>query len=239
MATRSGWHLSLVGAATCSLALCALVSARPSSAAEWNRPSNSIHAGATSVQFLTFGGTNRFPAFSSAGLYLKYHFSDRGALRVGSNFYLDELSAKNPKPPNTSTRDSRNYSVSVSAELEEYVDATGTVTIFLGVGPYWTRGRAFEQFYYLDTSSPYYTLSRYETKYWEVGGSAAVGFEWFFKRTLSLIGRGGASLGFGKNHGSNYRETNYPNVPIEDNHFEATTATAGSSATALGMAVHF
>ena len=207
-----------------------------------DRPVNSIHAGATSVQFLTFGGGYRAPAFRTSGIYLKTHLSDRGALRVGTEFTLDESSGESPPPELPNNSHITSYSVSVSAEIDEYVDATGPVTVFLGFGPYWSRGRySSEASGYLTYSNV--TFSRYsksEYRFWEVGGSAGAGFEWFFKRKLSLIGRVGASLGFGRTRRtSEYRYGDPYGSESHSENFKASTATASSSAAALGLGLYF
>lgn len=205
------------------------------------RPANSIHSGAASVQFLTFGGGNQAP-FRTTGIYFKTHFSDRGALRVGTDFTVSENHGEYPANQLPHTRNSDSYSVSVSAEFEEYVDATGPVTVFLGVGPYWSRSRyKADEVRYEQLFSSYYINSyKNDSRSWEVGGSAAAGFEWFFKRKLSVVGRVGASFGFGKTH----YETTYifgdvTNPTTDRNIIDATTASASSSSAALGLGLYF
>src|SRR5687767_5429604 len=80
----------LLGSATVALACL------PAASVGYPRdPYNSVHGGASSVQFLTFGGGYRTP-FRTSGLYFKTHLSDRSALRVGTDFSLDEATATDP-----------------------------------------------------------------------------------------------------------------------------------------------
>ena len=221
----------------------------PSASAEYSRdPYNSLRTGATSIQFLAIGGASR-PSFRPSGLYLKWHMSDRNAFRLGTDFSLDESSGKNslpiPSPPYFGTRtyqNDRNYSVSVSAEFERYVDATGPVTIFVGFGPFWSRGRAYYDETVFYDSYPIASTQTYldEQRSWEVGASASIGFEWFFKRKLSLLGRVGGNLGFGERH-QNRRVTfsDGAQTQLHVDRFDTTTAEAGIGAAAIGAAVYF
>jgi hypothetical protein len=206
-------------------------------------PHNSLHDGAASVQFLTFGGGYQTP-FQTSGLYFKTHLSDRTAFRVGVDFDLKESSAKDPLGDDVNyTANTRNHSVGVSSEFQRYIDGDGSVTVFLGFGPYWSWSRSYFDYArrYLDFYGPTWVdVYQSETRGWEVGASASVGFEWFFKRKLSLLGRVGSSVGFGKRH--EIRNTNYfdgvQNHPRVER-FDATTVSAGISAAALGIGVYF
>jgi|SRR5688572_2852502 len=230
---------SLLGSATVALACL------PAASVGYPRdPYNSLHDGAASVQFLTFGGGYRTP-FRTSGFYFKTHLSDRTAFRVGTDFSLDESSATDPLRDDVNySSNTRSYSISVSSEFQRYIDGDGSVTVFLGFGPYWSRGRNYFDYAsrrYADLyGRAWFDTYQNETRGWEVGASAAVGFEWFFKRKLSLLGRVGSSVGFGRRHEirhSNYFDgiQNHPSVERSD----ATTATAGFSGAALGIGVYF
>jgi len=200
---------------------------------------NSIHAGATSVQLLTFGGGYR-GSLRTSGIYLKSHISDRGAIRAGVDLSLDESSGKNPLGPGA--ENNRRYYVIVGAELDEYVDASGSVTVFLGVGPYWTRSREFYDrldVFSPDPSTTYTYYNSFESRGWEAGGSAVVGVEWFFKRRLSLLGRVGATLGFGKRHERQVADSTDPNYVGTVSEFNSSTVQAGTSTAALGLGIYF
>ena len=202
---------------------------------------NSIESGATSVQFLTFGGGSQTP-FRTNGIYAKTHLSDRVALRVGTMFGIFQSHGDSPPSPLPSTGNSENYSISVSAEFQEYVDATGPVTLFLGFGPYWSRSRYKQDTVRYQPNGSSYYIDSYEEeqKSWEIGGSAAVGFEWFFRRKLSVLGRIGASFGFGKDH-SSYRAQygDISNPQTDSLELETSTASGSSAAAALGLGLYF
>lgn len=205
------------------------------------RPVNSIHSGAASVQFLTFGGGGQGP-FHTNGIYFKTHFSDRGALRVGTDFNISEIHGEDPIAALPHARNTDSYSFTVSAEVEEYVDATGPVTVFLGVGPYWSRSRyKADEVRYEQLPSSYYISSyRTDSRSWEVGGSASAGFEWFFKRKLSVMGRVGASFGAGKSHYENtYISGDIVNPTTDSQIIDATTTSASSATAALGLGLYF
>jgi len=248
MASRARGFLASPHLLIAIASISALLNASPCRA-EWesdrverDRPQNSIRAGATSVQFLTFGGGYRSPAFRTSGIYLKSHFSDRGALRIGTEFSYDNFSGESSPTSSPVSQDYESYSFSVSAEFDEYVDATGPVTAFLGAGPYWSRGRYTRQSSRTDiyNNLQYSSYSRRESKSWEVGASIGAGFEWFFKQKLSLVGRVGASLGFGKSHAHEefiYQDP-YGNRSGNDD-FDTTTATASTSTAALGLGLYF
>ena len=205
-------------------------------------PSNSLTGGSTAIQFQTFGGGYRTP-FRTSGIYLKHHLSDRSAVRVGVDFNLDASSGDTP--PGTlqsSAEDNEYYSVAVAGEFTRYIDASGQVTVFVGLGPYWQRGRSFNERWQTDINgtSIYTSHSKYEARTWEVGGSVTLGFEWFFRRKLSLLGRVGASVGFGEKHSINqYEASDGVNSYSDTRRFDSDTSTAGSSNAALGLSVYF
>jgi|SRR5882672_2979212 len=242
MKTRFAFHGAAYSIGWLLLTLCAAPCVADSDAAY-----NSIHAGAASFQFVTFGGTSRAPAFSTSGIYMKTHFSDRGAVRVGIDFSLNSNSVTRRDPPDyvSSVKyNTRNYSYNTSAEIQEYVDARGPVTIFFGLGPYWRKARTFND----ETATvrpnnsgiTYVSYRKAEQKAWEVGGAGSIGFEWFFRSKLSVLGRVGATFGFGKTQDTYHSHyDNVPNAPPPLNaRTDANTATAGSSSAALGLAIY-
>ena len=200
---------------------------------------NSIHAGALSVQLLTFGsGTN--------GIFAKWHVSDRAALRLGTDFYISESSGDSPvgQPERGETSTSQRHQYRISLELEDYVDATGPVTMFLGAGPFFAHSYSLDDFSGYQTYNfvTYYDYFRGERTGWALGGTASAGFEWFFRRKLSVIGRVSASLAFGKNHDDERRlSLNSLGVVDTDTHtqFDETTASASTSSAGLGLGFHF
>jgi hypothetical protein len=197
---------------------------------------NSIHAGATSVQLLTLGG-------GTNGIFVKCHFSDRGALRVGTTFDFSEQTGDNAAGSPLQARRYRSYNFTGSAEIQEFVDATGPVVLFVGFGPFYSRSYGLDQW----TSGPdyfgnTYYYARYEDSRWLVGGGVSTGFEWFFKRKLSVIGRVGASLGFGKSHNEQQtKSTDINGNVLYDDHrvIDSDTISASTSNAALGLGVHF
>jgi len=199
-------------------------------------PVNSIRAGAVSIQLLTFGSLNS-TIFQTSGLYVKAHFSDRGALRLGASFAVDDYSGS-IRSQFASVRSDFSV-VTLAAEVLEFLDASGSVTTFVGVGPYWERGSGSGK----SSTNPgpgYASIFRSESKSWELGGSASFGFEWFLKQKLSVIGRMGASLGIGKFHGSDLSQRTSPSgVEIFRMNFDEDTATASSTAAALGLSAYF
>jgi hypothetical protein len=176
-------------------------------------------------------------------VYFKTHFSDRGALRIGADFNFNESHGDSPAQQASSyARNSDSHSVIVSASIDEYVDDTGPVTVLLGIGPYWSQGQGSSDLVqYQPYNSTYYVYSyTEESRSWELGGTAAAGFEWFFKRKLSVVGRVGASFGFGRIHREN-TNTSGPvgNVTTETLELNSKTATASSSAASLGFGLYF
>jgi len=203
-------------------------------------PANSIASGAFALEFLTFGGGWQQP-FTASGIYMKLHLSDRGALRAGTSFSLSQSSSTNPIGYYAPQGNDRNYSITVSSEYDYYVDDSGPVTVYLGFGPYWSRLRnLYERTQLLSSTStvPYEYYSD-EYRRWEVGGTASAGFEWFFKRKLSLTGRVGASVGFGEMHNL-HRDRYFDGVDTQDISVrrDATTSAAGTSSAALGISVY-
>jgi hypothetical protein len=80
----------------------------------------------------------------------------------------------------------------------------------------------------------------FEIRSWEVGATAGVGFEWFFKRKLSVLGRVGANLAFGKQHESTSSayDVSDPNT-YSSRRTNYSTVASTSSSSALGLAVYF
>lgn len=228
------------------LALLALFAATCSAQSDYepdrrSSPVNSIQSGATSLQFLTFGGGYQTP-FRTNGFFVKTHLSDRVALRIGTAFSISQSHGDSPPSPLPSIRNDDSYSVSISTEFEEYVDATGPVTVFIGLGPYWSRSHYTSESVRYRLIASGYSIDSYreENKSWELGGSAAVGFEWFFRRKLSVLGRVGASFGFGKEHTSykaQYGDISYPYTDSLET--DTNTASASSSSAALGLGLYF
>lgn len=203
-------------------------------------PANSIASGAFALQFLTFGGGWEQP-FNNSGIYMKWHLSDRGALRAGTSFNLDQSSSTNPLVLYAPQANDRSYNFTVTAEYEYYADESGPVTFAVGFGPYWSRSRSFferTQLYTSDPNSPW-SYTRDDSHSWVVGGAASAGFEWFFRRKLSLLGRIGASFGFGEAHQvHNDRYFDGTDLLESRSRRDATTSTAGTSSAALGISVY-
>lgn len=219
-------------------ALMVILIARPCLAR--SNEDNSLHTGAASVQFLPFGSSYFGP--SSQQLMFKAHISDRAAILVGTAFSLDESTGKSPSPP-LRLQNERYYSIGVSAELQRYVDARGPITVFFALGPFWNRNRSAYEYtshYLAPDSTTHISYSQSERRSWRIGAFGALGFEWFFKRKLSVLGRIGASFGFGERHDNRFSAYDLadPNYFIREN-LNYTTAFSGSSAAALGLAVYF
>jgi len=208
----------------------------PSFASREHDEFNSIHAGAVSIQLLAFGaGMLMAPTFSTSGIFIKTHFSDRNALRVGTALFLDESTGESPPGQPLNFDVARFYSISVSAEIDHYIDARGPVTAFLGIGPYWSRSRSSHEFGRTFSPTDFY-YSRSENRSWEVGAAGAAGFEWFFRRQLSVIARVGASVGFGKLHEDYSGSIRPPGDTTQG--VESDTARGGISSAAVGLAAH-
>jgi len=192
----------------------------------------------TSVELLTFGG-------GTNGIYVKRHLSPRNAVRIGADFYLSSNKFSIP-PEGTVTQNgaSSTRSYTVSAELERFIDATGPVTVFLGLGPYYGHWRGRNERYRTGYDGAGPILEHYEADGFQriIGGSAAAGFDWYFKRSLSVTGRVGASAGFGRSHyRSRSTRTDSSGSVLYDFHdeYRSTTSTASTSSAALGIGVHF
>ena len=75
---------------------------------------------------------------------------------------------------------------------------------------------------------------------WQVGATAGVGFEWFFKHKLSVLGRVGANLGLGKNHQNTFAAYDFSNPgTYYTRRLDTSTLTSSSTSSALGLAVYF
>ena len=209
----------------------------------WGEPSqaNSIHAGAVSLQLLTFGGGGFLSPRD--GISVKAHFSDRGAVLLGASLALDESSGKSAPSQPLYISNSRYYTVTISSEIQEYIDARGPVTMFLALGPYWSRSRSFyerTQERSLFGLPPHADSYRDEQKSWQVGVRGGVGFEWFFKRKLSVLGRVGASLAFGKGHDDSFTAYDLSDPSTySSHHTDSSSFTSTSSSSALGLAAYF
>jgi hypothetical protein len=201
-----------------------------------------LRSGATSVQLLALGGSSR-SSLRAAGLYIKRHLSRGSALRAGVDFSLDESTGSSPPGYATPySANSRSYGVTVSGEYDRYLASTGQVAVFVGIGPYWTRGRNLYEYSETRVLAPgelYGYNDRREIRTWELGGTAVVGFEWFFRPRLSVLGRVGAGLGFGERHESeDTREFGLYNS-ARGSRLNSTTVSAGTSTAALGLSAYF
>jgi len=190
-----------------------------------------------SLQFFPFGNGAFFGP--QDGISVKAHFSDRGALLLGAALSLDESTGKSSPSEMLDRINNRYYTVTVTSQIQEYVDARGPVTIFLALGPYWNRARSS---YEETRQSPAATIQNYksERKSWEVGATGGVGFEWFFKRKLSVVGRVGASLALGKEHETFFLADDLSNPNTYSlRKTDYSTFTSSSASSALGLAVYF
>ena len=235
-----GRTTALSARAAAALLALAWVSLPAAPASAERSDANSIHAGAVSLQFLTFGG-----GFSNAksSISAKAHFSDRGAVLLGTSLFLEESTGKRLPTGLANVSNERNYSITVSGEIQEYVDARGPVTVFVALGPYWNRTRGLYESNreYLASDSTTH-LDRYssDSRSWQIGATAGIGFEWFFKHKLSLLGRVGANLGFGKNHQNTFAAYDFPDPnTFYTRRLETSTLNSGSTSSALGLAVYF
>lgn len=199
---------------------------------------NSIRSGATALQLLVFGGSG-----SRSGLWLKHHISDRSAIQIGATLNLDEANGTSPPPGPSHRHNSRYYSVGVSSEFQLYLDRRGPLTVYVGFGPMWSRARQSDEYtdpYVASDLTLHTHYSKYERKSWSVGGTGSAGFEWFFKRKLSALGRVGAGFMFGRRHEnfiSVYDLADPSTYQSELTTFD--TAASSTSSAALGLAVYF
>jgi hypothetical protein len=137
----------------------------------------------------------------------------------------------------------RNYALTVSAEFDRYLAAAGSFALFVGAGPYWARGRNFTEYVYSSVDPPgiaYGDRRSQESRTWELGGFATTGFEWFVRPRLSVLGRVGASFGFGERHQYD-REASWRGAEgvSRTSQFDSSTASAGTSTAALGLSAYF
>lgn len=228
-------HFSALG----SLAAAALITVSNAAAEE----ANSLHSGATAIQFFVLGGVSQAP-FQSRGLYVKHHLGRRDAIRVGADFWLDNSSGDSPSFAVPRTFDTgRRHSVTVTGEYERYVTADSPVAIYLALGPYYSRGRSYYErsidWSAIDPNASSYSSD--DTRSWELGAAAAAGFEWFFRSKLSMTGRLGVSAGAGKTHQrSEYRyEDGAGNARDDLSVLNRDRGTFGDTNAMLGVSVYF
>ena len=224
---------SWLGAVFAALTLAAPASAETAS-------SNSIHAGAVSVQYLAFGGSSKFSGSTRSGVFVKAHFSDRGAVRLGASLSLDESTGKRPAQLPAEVGNTRDYEIYVWSEVQVFLDARGPVTTFVSLGPYWGKSRRmYEETYYALAPDSTERSSHYqdEERSWEAGVTAATGFEWFFRRRISVIGRLGAGIGYTKQHQTYIRS--YDDASSQRQRFDFSSTFSGTSSAALGLSAYF
>lgn len=162
--------------------------------AQGEPPKTSLRSG---VWALEFGAQPVFSSgfFSSAGLAIKHHVSDRTALRVGFFVNVSDEQAEGtvleegPNPPyritGTTTDDYDDRRYSVYAHLQRAFSVTGRTAIHVYGGPTatWDSYENLDRLFYEDGGT---RADRSEYESWNVGLEVGAGFEWFWTERVSL-----------------------------------------------------
>lgn len=229
--------------------LCATLLALPPGAA-FAGGENSLRSGATAIQFQALGWGGSRSTIRTMGIYLKQHLAERSALRIGADFSVDNASSDRPQvvpvPPVGSSRSSSQTAYAAQAALEflRYLEGEGPFTMYVGVGPVWSwYNRVNEYTHEYDTSDTTVVVEhgRDESRSWTIGATASVGFEWFVVQRLSVLGRMGASLGFGE-RSSYYKYTvtgGTSAVPPRTSDSKSSVTVAGTDGVMLGFSAYF
>ncbi len=197
-------------------------------------PKHSLRDGAWALQF-------GLPAFSRGGyndpeLSIKYHLSDRGALRIGMeiegviSFGNSDNYRGEDEPDsmiNYTEFDTDRQGFRLDLQYTSYGPSTSNLHLFWGAGPLidFFRGKEKSE----SVSYGYYgqrrTSVEYNSTQWAFGLSGAIGAEWFLSTRVSLVAEYGISLEYRyytreSNAVSYYYEESYSRNKYHNNSFD-------------------
>ena len=147
--------------------------------------SHSLYDGSRALQF-RIASDFVLDDFQGAALSVKKHISDKSAIRLGLNLFLD-LSTRNSDnriysgDTTITINDTEISEQRIMLELQyvRYVSTDRKIKFFWGTGP---TVRLHREVAETDYSNSYYNISRPlkdEDKSWGLGGSGILGVEWF------------------------------------------------------------
>ncbi|MFH1687410.1 MAG: hypothetical protein ABIE70_07800 [bacterium] len=235
----------IVTVVTLAFVLTAFLAPSQAAYADTTTKQNSLKAGAWALQFqvnpnFTLG------AYKGTILSFKKHTSDARAWRVGVSADFDfsdrDMERRNNDESFTSPLYStEHYSFDLAAQRLWYASPSETVSFFYGLGMRGGYGLAENR--RQDPGYPENGNYRKDTSSrWSLGGSGAVGFEWFVKPRISLVGEYEAAILYRSSVQKEYYDHRHPDVE-NNREIESKTTMTGFSFehndVRLGLSVYF
>ena len=167
-------------------------------------PKHSLEDGAWALQF-GFGSALSRRSFGEPDFSVKYHLSDRRAVRLGIGvdglitFGNNDRHSGQTKPDSLEYArefDSNGQDFELTAEYIFYSSPGSNIHILWGAGPLLEYHRRFEKTMTANYRPDGIHRHTYETKTntWAFGISGALGAEWFFLRRVSIFAEYGIEL---------------------------------------------
>ena len=213
---------------------------------EQKEPHNYLQPGSWSVQFQIADDFNLSP-FNNKVISLKYHLSEKSAIRVGLNLDLDSDSREGERTltsqdslvhDSTYEWESSSQTIQLNLIYMHYPNPEGRVKLFYGAGPLvlFTRATSEREDHDFNSSGYRSKESRWE-RLWGVGLIGIFGAEWFATDAISFHAEYRARVKYsrGKNETdkTRYYETGADTSSIESEtdywRFDASLVTFGIS----------
>lgn len=140
-------------------------------------------------------------AFNGMTVSLKYHFSEKTALRFGAGYYGrtndGQVEHKNVFEDNYSDEINYQYQFNGAIDYIYYVNPFSRFNIFWGIGPSGKYSYGYDEYPVSDEE----LIHVYENKEWAVGLNAVLGAEWIPVSDFSLFAEYNAVGYYGKTRG--------------------------------------
>lgn len=194
---------------------------------------NSLQKKSWSLQF-SVGSNFSVQSFDGLMFSLKYHLSDKFALRFGVGGW-GNLSNGNDEENHVSFPNTyNNQNVIAVCSFLLYPSPKALISIFLGIGPRFSYSHYYEN--YVHYSSNSYPETD-ESTTWQAGLQGSFGAEWFPVKIISLFAEYTAYATYGKTH-EDYERYDEFGYPISQKHDSEDWKFNGNTAR-LGLSVYF
>lgn len=204
---------------------------------------NSLTKGVSALQFKV---NQNFTISSFQGLILsgKRHLTDRSALRIGMNGYIDRRTTDgrdeyyNPVDTTNSVENLELNSVlfEISAQYIYYTSLKSPLHFYWGAGPMISllRNRAEREI--RDLSNNQLTVEDHLGKSWGLGIDCAMGVEWFATRNISFMAEYGFNVNYRWEKDTSEEESSnfYDNTEVVNKNL-----VASASGVKLGLSLYF
>jgi hypothetical protein len=218
---------------------------------------NSLKAGAWAIQF---GITSNFTltSFQGTTLSMKYQLSDRDAIRGGitingstsngNNSTSESMADTNNAGSGSGTNSADGANVSFVIEYLRYVNPSGPVHFYLGIGPSVSYSYSHSSTYNsnlmnIDPEISEQSTNRSNSHQWGIGVIGVAGVEWFACQWLSIRAEYSDGIQYQWRSTTSTNDNSYTNNYYTNSHIDNSGTTEGwsvsSSGVSFGLSVYW